>query len=71
MAIAILKEGKKEIKVYQVTCCRCLCEFECDERDLKTSISMIGVRRGYLEICCPCCGIGLYVENKPVRTELL
>lgn len=71
MAIKIIKEGKKELCIYEVTCDRCQCVFECDERDTKIDISIIGRKCNMLEIKCPNCKANLSFVNKPVRKELL
>lgn len=71
MAIKILNEGKKEVNVYRTKCCKCFCTFEFDERDAETCVSLAGRRNNFLEIRCPCCNIELYVENKPIRKEML
>lgn len=71
MAIKIIKEGKKKLNVYQVTCGRCQCVFECDERDTKIDPTPIGRRCDLLEINCPNCRELISFENKPIRKEIL
>ena len=71
MAIKIIKEGKKRLNVYQVTCGRCQCVFECDETDAKIDPTPFGRRQDLLEIHCPNCRELIAFENKPVRKELL
>ena len=71
MAIKIIKEGKKEVDIYKVTCDRCQCVFECDERDAKIDLSIIGRKCNMLEIKCPNCKEMLSFVNKPIRKELL
>lgn len=71
MAIKIIKEGKKNLNIYQVTCDRCQCVFECDERDTKINPTLVGRKHDLLEICCPNCRELISFENQPVRKELL
>lgn len=71
MAITILKEGKTELKVYQVTCGKCQCVFECDERDIKLDPTSFGCIMELLEIYCPNCRELIVFENKPIKKELL
>ncbi len=71
MAIKIIKEGKKEVDIYKVTCDRCQCVFECDERDAEIDLSIIGRKCNMLEIKCPNCRNVISFVNKPVRKELL
>lgn len=67
MAIKVIKEGKKKLNVYQVTCGKCQCVFECDERDPKP----FRRRMDLLGIYCPNCRAIIAFENKPIRKELL
>lgn len=71
MAIKIIEEGKKKLNVYQVTCNRCECVFECDERDIKIDPTSFGCIMDLLEIYCPNCREIITFENKPIRKELL
>lgn len=71
MAIKIIKEGKKKLNIYQVTCGRCQCVFECDERDATINPTPFGRRHDLLDIYCPNCRAIIVFENKPIRKELL
>lgn len=71
MAIKIIKEGKKSLNIYEVTCEKCQCVFECDERDTKIDHSIIGIKCNMLETRCPNCKTHLSFVNKPIRKELL